>query len=479
MRRRVTDDRQPEGARRRLSLLAELWRAEGPASVVDRARDHAAAARQRCRFRRVDLAAVPAVSVLRVAASPPVPWLGGVQALLGATIREQQRHGDTALVYPWRGGLRLEVVAGPRRFAAQLASGAPVAAGGSERWADGLQRSADGGEGWARYDRWVDGIERAAAAAGARLLHVEGAAGLPLSGLTTLARQRPLVLSLHDFALFCPRPNLYDERRDAACGYCADGATCERTLAAAGHPAAGDAGPWRERGAELLAASRCVVYPSLFLRDAHERLFGSAGAETRVIAPGIEHARMSPWRWPWTARSAAPRIAFIGGGSPHKGSALLAAAIAEWTRRGLPGVRWEVLGGGGADQLHGLRRLPGVRVRGYYRHGSLGALLRRRRVELALLLPRVAESFSLVLSECLAAGVPVMATAQGALAERLEAGGGHLLPEHATTDELVAALADWTSGRLAMPAPPPVPTTGGAAAALAGLYDELAAKAGG
>ncbi len=183
---------------------------------------------------------------------------------------------------------------------------------------------------------------------------------------------------------------------------------------------------------------------------------------------------MSPWRWPWTARSAAPRIAFIGGGSPHKGSALLAAAIAEWTRRGLPRVRWEVLGGGGADRLRALRRLPGVHVRGYYRHRSLGALLRRRRVELALLLPQVPESFSLVLSECLAAGVPVMATAQGALVERLPAGGGHLLPEHATADELAAALADWISGRLAMPAaPPPVPTTAAAAAAFARLYEEL------
>jgi glycosyltransferase involved in cell wall biosynthesis len=464
----LKEDRQPGGAGSRLSLLAELWRAEGLASVVERARDHAAAARRRRRFRQADLAALPAVPVLRVAAAPPVPWLGGVPALLGATMREQERHGDTALVYPWHGGLRLEVVAGGERLVTQLAASAPGSGDRGEGRTQAARLAADDGASWA------DRVARAAGAVGARLLHIEGAAELPFSGLIALARQRPLVLSLHDFALFCPRPNLYDERRGAACGYCADAATCERTLAAAGHPAAGEAGRWRDRGAELLAACRCVVYPSPFLRDAHERLFGSAGRETRVIAPGIEPARMSPWRWPWTARSAAPRIAFIGGGSPHKGSAQLAAAIGEWTRRAMPPVRWEVLGGGGAEQLRALRRLPGVHVRGYYRHGSLGAQLRRRRVELALLLPRVPESFSLVLSECLAAGVPVMATAQGALVERLQAGGGHLLPEHATTDELVAALADWTSGRLAMPAPPPpVPTTAAAAAALAQLYDEL------
>jgi glycosyltransferase involved in cell wall biosynthesis len=439
--------------RRSAGLLAGLLRAEGAGGLRARALDHLAASIRRRRFASAPLSELPRVPVLRVTAAPPVPWLGGVPAQLGALMHQQERRRDTALLYPWGDGLRLEVVAGGQRRAAQLGgmlAGDPADAAG-----------------------WAEGIERAAAAVGARLLHVEGAAGLPHGALAGLARGRSLVLSLHDFALFCPRPNLYDERLRAPCGRCATAAACHATLVAAGRPDAEAAWNWRARGAELLASARCVVYPSEFLRAAHEELFGSAGAVQRVIPPGIEHARLEPWRWPWRGDRPGGRVAFVGGGGLHKGGGQLAAVIAEWTRRGLPALEWEVLGGGGVDQLLALRRLPGVRVRGYYRHGSLGRLLRAREVGLALLLPQVPESFSLSASECLAAGIPVMAPAQGALADRLRQ-GGYLLPAGADTPTVVDALDRWRRGELDLPAPPPpMPTTGGAVAGYSSLFDEL------
>lgn len=443
---------------RNVELALGLWRAEGWPGVLARVLDHSRAARRRRGFREVPLDQLPRVPVLQVAAAPPVPWLGGVPAQLGPLMHHLERQRATALLYPWREELRLEVVAKGERRAASLPFNAPPV-------------DADG-------EPWTAAVERAAAAVGAELLHVEGAAGLPLDGLASLARRRPLVLSLHDFALFCPRPNLYDERRGAPCGYCADAATCHATLAAAGHPGAEQAWGWRQRGGELLAACRAVVYPSEFLRAAHERLFGSAGARQQVIPPGIELSRLVPWRWPWRPPSRAPRLAFLGGGGAHKGARLLVEVIEEWTRRGLPRIDWEVLGGGGPEQLRALRRLRGVRVRGYYRHGSLGGRLRARRMELALLLSQVPESFSLSLSECLAAGVPVMAIAQGALAERIAAGGGHPLEPGIDAAGVVAALEAWRDGRLSTPsAPPPVPTAAAAAASYARLFDELRGEA--
>ncbi len=444
----------------RTRLFATMWRAEGLAGVVDRARDHLAASRRRARFRPTELAALAPVSVLRIAAAPPVPWLGGVPAQLGALLHEQERQHDTALLYPWRHGLRLEVVAGGSRRAAQLPLPRGFAGAGQPA-------------------SWATAVRAAAAAVGARLLHVEGAAGLPHTVLAELARERPLVLSLHDFALFCPRPNLYDERLGSPCGYCADTATCHRHLAAAAHENAELAWDWRQHGGELLAACRCVVYPSEFLRATYERLFASAGALQRVIPPGIDDARALPGQWPWAARTAVPRVAFVGGGAAHKGGRLLVAVVSEWSRRGLPAMHWEVLGGGGAEQLQELRRLrlaggSRLRVRGYYRHGTLGALLGAQRIELALLLPQVPESFSLSLSECLAAGVPLMALAHGALAERLAGGGGYLLPAGAATEQVVGALQAWREGRLPAPAPAPtVPTSVAAAAAYAALFEEL------
>jgi glycosyltransferase involved in cell wall biosynthesis len=125
--------------------------------------------------------------------------------------------------------------------------------------------------------------------------------------------------------------------------------------------------------------------------------------------------------------------------------------VAEWERRGLPAVVWEVHGGGGLSRLRALRRLPGVRVRGYYRHGSLPDLLRRRRIDLCLLLPQVPESFSLTLSEVLASGTPLLALSSGALSDRLRCGGGHLLPNGAGAGEVVEAVRRCLAGESPMP----------------------------
>ena len=87
-------------------------------------------------------------------------------------------------------------------------------------------------------------------------------------------------------------------------------------------------------------------------------------------------------------------------------------------RQGREAVRWSAYGGGDTEILRRLRRL-GVAVHGYYRAGSLPALLRRDAVDVALLLSIWPETYTLVVDECLMAGVPVVAFDLGAPAERL------------------------------------------------------------
>jgi glycosyltransferase involved in cell wall biosynthesis len=106
------------------------------------------------------------------------------------------------------------------------------------------------------------------------------------------------------------------------------------------------------------------------------------------------------------------------------------------------GLRWSAYGGGDAGELRELRR-QGVRVRGYYRSGTLPELLRRDGVDLALLLSIVPESHSLVLSECVAAGVPVLGFSLGALVERVpRLGAGRLVPREAGAEGIATALRE-------------------------------------
>jgi glycosyltransferase involved in cell wall biosynthesis len=91
-------------------------------------------------------------------------------------------------------------------------------------------------------------------------------------------------------------------------------------------------------------------------------------------------------------------------------------------------------------------------VRGYYRAGSLPRLLRRDRIDLAILPSVVPESFSLVLSECRAAGVPVLAFDSGAVGERLRAeGGGLAVPLEEGGAGLATAISGMVRGERAVP----------------------------
>ena len=75
--------------------------------------------------------------------------------------------------------------------------------------------------------------------------------------------------------------------------------------------------------------------------------------------------------------------------------------------------------------------------------------LREERVDLALLLSVWPETFSLTLSECRAAGVPVLAFEHGAIADRVHAeGGGVLVPLEEGAAGVDGALRRLLAGEL-------------------------------
>ncbi len=115
-------------------------------------------------------------------------------------------------------------------------------------------------------------------------------------------------------------------------------------------------------------------------------------------------------------------------------------------------------------------------MRGYYRAGSLPRLLRRDRVDLAILPSVVPESFCLVLSECRAAGVPVLAFDSGAVGERLRnEGGGLAVPPAEGAAGMAALAAEVTGGeRVLLPlAARTEPEPGEIAGRWLSLYREL------
>ncbi|HTQ81348.1 MAG TPA: glycosyltransferase [Thermoanaerobaculia bacterium] len=381
-----------------------MLRAEGWRAARDRTLDRLAEARRRRAFTPAEPGFRAESPVLEVGAHPPAARFGGVQAQWGARIAAEEILRPVAVLYPEGQGLRLELSVGPEgpRRAITYPSGRPSGA------------LAD--------PAWEATVRAALGRTGARALKVEGAAGLPLESLLRLARDVPTLLALHDFALFCRRPHLFEEPLGRFCEYCRDLPRCAACLG--GEP--DSQRRWREAGAALLTASAAVVYPSQFLARTHRELFGPEAwggqDEARVIPP----AQPTPGPLPGVPPSGPVRhLALVGGVQRHKGAQVFLELV-DRLGPAQPKLRWSAYGGGDPALLAALRSRRQVRVRGYYRLGTLPRLLREDRVDLALLPSIVPESFSLVLSECRAASVPVVAFRLGAVADRLEHEGGGL-----------------------------------------------------
>lgn len=455
----------------RLLLAWELFRAEGARGLLERAADRTASRRER----RAERDVAPAdllgkgeeIPVLDVLATPFAPRFGGVPTQLRPRLAEEERLRPTALLSPEAGEWSLRTVQRGERRRARLG---PCRIDADPR--HGLRAG-------------VPTIVEAAKRVGARVVNVEGISGWPPDALAPLAGgERKLVLSLHDFALFCPRPNLVEEPHVRFCGYSREAERCRACLAATWSLPEGFAEGWREASAELLAAADAAVYPSEFLRRRHAELFpGRAPRLERVIAPpSPDGATGRPESDRATSRGEgkAFHAAFVGAYRPHKG-ALVFEEVVRRMAASAPGVvRWSVLGSGDPGLLLRARRL-GVRVAGHYRAGSLASRLREEEVDLALLLSVWPETFALTLSECRAAGVPAIAFAHGAIADRIGSeGGGLLVPPEEGAEGIVAALGNLLGGRATVPAfrgTEPGPAAAGAASERVALYRLLLGEA--
>ncbi|MCM2327297.1 MAG: glycosyltransferase [Lysobacter sp.] len=188
-------------------------------------------------------------------------------------------------------------------------------------------------------------------------------------------------------------------------------------------------GAWLAGTSRVLAGSAAVLAPSRWLADlAAARVpglrvdvvpNGSAVSDTVSDTAGVreEFARTRPARV----------VALLGAIGPHKGGDLL-----EEVARRLEGSDIAlVVIGYLENRFHAGWHIPGrLFVHGAYADADAGALLRAYGASLVLMPSRAPESFSYALSDAWAAGVPVLAAPNGALAERIGAhGGGWLLPE--------------------------------------------------
>lgn len=283
------------------------------------------------------------------------------------------------------------------------------------------------------------------------LVHVQHLMGLPAS-VTQQLQQRhiPYVVTLHDYFYFCANAQLitnYDETLCAGPAWYVNCARC--ALARAERPGALWAVPglvpllgWRNRLLrQALAGAAAIIAPSHFVAEAYGRS-GLPTAQMTIIPHGITPPDAATQRL-IAARRPSPvpplRLVYVGGIAPQKGLHVLLEAA---RRFAIDDCRVTIYGDTAVfpDYVAQLEGLAGENV-------TFAERLPREQLWTALLdadalvVPALwHETSSLVIDEAFAARLPVLASALGAMTEKVDHGVNGLLFPAGDAEALAAHL---------------------------------------
>jgi GT2 family glycosyltransferase len=260
-------------------------------------------------------------------------------------------------------------------------------------------------------------------------VHIHNVKGQSLAPFSVLADfDGPVVCSVHDLYLACPHYSLLYLDVEP-CGIPADLSVCARCFPATEGRSLADLAHFRDQVAAGAGRVDHWVLPSQSAADYLLRALVIEPDRLQVIEHG---STVDPHRERWLDTGLILdeplRVAFVGRG---------------WAKKGLRTVNVLADRVAGSDiEVHHFGPLsepasPNLRTHGAYDNELLGDLLHRAGIQIVLLPGAYAETFGLVMSESIVAGIPVIGAAYGALGERIRAHGAGW-----TIDPAEASVAD-------------------------------------
>ncbi len=243
-------------------------------------------------------------------------------------------------------------------------------------------------------------------------VHIHNIKGQSLAPLQVLREfDGPVVCSVHDLYLACPHYSLL--YRDAEpCGIPDDLSVCARCLPETEGRSLAQLEEFRTAVSAGVARIDHWVLPSRSAADYLLRAYDIDHERLQVIEHGstIDPAGRVRWLDEGLVRDEPLRVAFVGRG---------------WAKKGLEAVNHLAEALVDTDiEVHHFGPLtdepsPHLRTHGAYDNQVLGDLLHRTGIQIVVLPGAYAETFGLVMSEALLAGVPVIGASYGALGERI------------------------------------------------------------
>lgn len=237
----------------------------------------------------------------------------------------------------------------------------------------------------------------------------------------------PFDCTLHDYFSVCPQYHLVTE--DGR--YCGepDAAGCAACLAKRPGQWGLDITAWRATFGRFLRGADRLIAPSHDVATRIGRYFPDLAID---VWPHPEGADDEPRR--------VARVVVLGNLSPAKGLRVVAACADDARERDLP-LTFRVLG----STTEPVPQFPDapLSIVGQYDEGELGELVEAERPDVILFAAQVPETYAYTLTVAIESGLPIVASALGALPERL---AGH---PRATTVPWNASAVEWNAALMA------------------------------
>ena len=258
-------------------------------------------------------------------------------------------------------------------------------------------------------------------------VHVHNLIGLSTSPLSVLAQfDGPVLCSVHDLFLACPNFSLL-YRNVEPCGIPDDLSVCDRCLETVatsplpGSPLIDNLSrdyliDFRTAVRANLASVDHWVFATRSAADTFMRVYEPEPSRMRVIEHGsvIRLGRRTPEPDPALIYGEPLRVAFVGLGWAKKGLDAVNELADTFRDSSIEIHHFGELKQPASFELH---------AHGPYDNEFLPELLQRTGVQIVLLPGPYAETFGIVMTEALVAGLPVIGTTYGALGERIRATG--------------------------------------------------------
>jgi glycosyltransferase involved in cell wall biosynthesis/GT2 family glycosyltransferase len=244
----------------------------------------------------------------------------------------------------------------------------------------------------------------------------------------------PVILTLHDYYGICPSYNLLSHE-NRVCIDLQNAEYCKTCLEKRFKYSVNILPRWRAKVDEAFSMCQLLITPSKSTRDIYIRFYPHIADKIRVVPHGIDKIPVTTTNDLDISENM--NVAFIGYVSQLKGSDLQYRMV---TDKNDYGFRWFFFGIVLEMRFYDIQD-ENVYIHGIYARDELIDLLNKNHINLVCLLSNWHETFCLVLSEVMKAGIPVLASKVGALAERVEESGcGWLIPVDAKEKQVLELI---------------------------------------